>query len=253
MLNCVEKQKANLVHTEGGAFIESTGRGAADGSLEPNCGRSAGSSVGEHHVHTVGVGGSIPSPRTPDPIAAMLANDARRLNVEERFWPKVMVPLGWDQCWIWRGARKRKSDKQAYGGFKIRSYVSVRAHRLSYALYNNHSPGGLLVCHHCDNPQCVNPTHLFLGTVQDNSDDMVRKGRSAKRDQRGELNGAAKLSSADVERVQDLIRAGLNNKAIAARYGVPHQAISKIRRGKAWGIPPLCAPYSRKAVAESAP
>lgn len=167
-----------------------------------------------------------------DYIAEMLADDQWRMRVEERFWPKVMRPLQWDACWPWTGAKR--SGAQGYGNFKIQSYVAVRAHRVSYALYYGQSPGGLLVCHKCDNPVCVNPSHLFLGTVQDNSDDMKRKGRAARRDQRGERNGAAKLTEADVSKVRQLIDAGQTNVAIAERFGVTHQLISRIRRGRSW-------------------
>lgn len=179
-----------------------------------------------------------------DYIADMLVDDAWRMRVEERFWPKVMRPLQWDACWPWTGAKR--SGAQGYGNFKIQSYVSVRAHRLSYALYYGHSPGALLVCHKCDNPVCVNPAHLFLGTVQDNSDDMKRKGRGAKRDQRGELNGAAKLTAADVCKVRELIAAGQTNIAIAAQFGVTHSLISRIRRGRAWGEAAIHAPYEHR-------
>jgi hypothetical protein len=171
----------------------------------------------------------------------MLADEAWRMDVESRFWTKVAKPLQWDACWPWTGAKR---DAKQYGNFKLRSYVNARASRVAYALYYNHSPGLLLVCHHCDNPNCVNPSHLFLGTVQDNSDDMVRKGRSPRRDQRGELNGAAKLTALQAAKVKDLIRAGMTNTAIADRFGVTHQLISRIRRGRAWGAEPLGARYA---------
>ncbi len=178
-----------------------------------------------------------------DYIAEMLADPAWRLSVEKRFWLKVIKPDGFDACWPWQGARKRRDPRQAYGSFKIASYVATRAHRVAYALYYNRSPGGLLVCHHCDNPQCVNPTHLFLGTVQDNSDDMVRKGRAPKLDMRGQRNHAAKLDDRKVAAIRDLIRAGLTNKAIATQFGVTHQLISRIRRGRSWGQPAMQKPY----------
>lgn len=228
---------SHLVHTEGCPPEEST---ASAGRMVQEH-RRARSSAGERLLHTQDVAGSIPAvPTVPDPLAEMLANEAWRLNVEERFWPKVMKPMGWDACWPWQGAKAAKG----YGNFKLRSWTSAKAPRVAYALYNNRSPGPLLVCHSCDNPPCVNPSHLFLGTVQDNSDDMVRKGRSAHRDQRGALNGAAKLNEAQVATIRDLIRAGLNNKQIAGRYGVTHQLISKIRRGVAWGGEPMQKPYT---------
>lgn len=237
---------SHLVHTDEAALLESTASRRGKVQLH----RGARSSAGERLLHTQDVAGSIPAvPTVPDPIAEMLADEAWRLKVEERFWPKVMKPMGWDECWPWTGSK----DPKGYGGFKLRSYVSVRSSRVAYALYYNRSPGRMLVCHRCDNPPCVNPTHLFLGTVQDNSDDMVRKGRAARRDQRGDRNGAAKLTAAQVETIRGLIEAGYTNTAIAPRFGVTHQLVSKIRRGAAWGTEPMQAPYASSRRSRLAP
>lgn len=228
----MDRGRALLVHTEQAALVESdasTGQTGPTG-LSP---RRSRSSAGERLLHTQDVASSILAATTgDDPIAEMLADDAWRMNVESRFWPKVMKPLQWDACWPWTGAKR--GDRQGYGNFKIKSYVAARAHRVSYALYYGQSPGSMLVCHKCDNPVCVNPAHLFLGTVQDNSDDMVRKGRSPRRDQKGEKNAAAKLTSDDVAAIRRLIAAGHTNIAIAERYSVTHSLISRIRRGRAW-------------------
>jgi hypothetical protein len=174
----------------------------------------------------------------------MLRREKWRLDVEARFWPKVARLLDWDACWLWQAARKRSGKDAGYGSFKLGYGFTARAHRVSYALYYGQSPGDLLVCHRCDTPQCVNPLHLFLGTVQDNSDDMVRKGRASKQDQSGANNNAAKLNAEQIETIRSLIRSGLTNVAIAARYGVTHQAISRIRRGRSWGDEPMQAPYA---------
>lgn len=190
----------------------------------------------------------VPHPRPKgandhDPIAAILADPAWRARVEPRFWAKVVRPANDDTCWAWTGSRKRDL-KQAYGKLKLKSYVTVRAHRLSYALHYGRSPGDLFVCHRCDNPQCVNPHHLFLGTVQDNAADMVAKGRSPRSDQRGSKNGAAKLTDEQVATIRSRILAGQTNTTIAADYGVTHQLISRIRRGRAWGSEPMQPKYA---------
>lgn len=88
-------------------------------------------------------------------------------------------------CWEWRGSKGPKG----YGYFQIGS-ASYRAHRVAYELETGNCPGSLLVCHSCDNPSCVNPRHLWLGTTQDNIDDKMAKGRWS--------NGASPLADGAV-------------------------------------------------------
>lgn len=88
----------------------------------------------------------------------------------ERFWKKVKKSEG---CWEWLAV----VSSRGYGTFSL-NYKSVSAHRYSYQLHFGEIPDGLLVCHTCDNPRCVNPDHLFLGTSLDNNHDMIKKGRS---------------------------------------------------------------------------
>jgi hypothetical protein len=76
-------------------------------------------------------------------------------------------------CWEWTAGK----TKSGYGRFSLKGQM-IRAHRFSYHIYNNTNPGELLICHSCDNPICVNPKHLFLGTGKDNSQDREKKGRS---------------------------------------------------------------------------
>lgn len=96
-----------------------------------------------------------------------------RQPIEKRFWRKVQKS---DGCWEWQGSK----NAQGYGviteGGKI-----IKAHRVSYRLHYGDIPDGLFVCHHCDNPCCVRPDHLFTGTALDNALDMRNKGRRAKK------------------------------------------------------------------------
>ena len=93
---------------------------------------------------------------------------------EERFFDKVHKT---SSCWIWTGSKNRKGYGQM--SFGRRGTKPVQAHRASWCIHFVYLPKGLWVLHRCDNPSCVNPRHLFLGTAQDNTDDMFRKGRAS--------------------------------------------------------------------------
>lgn len=102
----------------------------------------------------------------------------------ERFWEKV-DKRGPNECWLWRGAIGR----HGYGNLGSGTGRTLRAHRFSYELAHGAIPNGLVICHRCDEPRCVNPTHLFAASQSSNLQDMANKGRST----RGERSPAAKL------------------------------------------------------------
>ena len=136
-----------------------------------------------------------------------------------------------DECWIWRGARdvkdKGKGEKGlCYGRFMIGKKI-VRAHRFSYEAFIGPIQKGMLVCHTCDVPMCVNPKHLFLGTNMTNSDDKVLKGRH----QFGTRHVCAKLTEDEVRAIRLDIR---SHETIAKDYSVSHGTITGIKRGKTW-------------------
>ena len=149
----------------------------------------------------------------------------------ERFWSKVDKS---GDCWLWT---KGKSP-WGYGEFWVRDSNRM-AHRVAYQITFGPIPDGLLVCHTCDNPLCVNPDHLFLGTDQDNSRDAAAKGRLRLPTARavGGKNGKAKLTESDVR----LIRAELfglrppEGVALAKKYGVCARTICDIKYRKTWG------------------
>lgn len=142
-------------------------------------------------------------------------------SLADAFWDGVRVEdqLG-DGCWHWQG---RKSLK-GYGAFwyKRKHYT---AHRASYALLVGAIPEGLMVCHRCDVRDCVNPSHLFLGTNQDNMEDMKAKGRQ----------GQAKLDKDRVATIRSLYYTGSYSYAdLADLFAVTRSNIGCIVRGVSW-------------------
>jgi hypothetical protein len=150
------------------------------------------------------------------------------------FWGRVDQTGGDDACWTWTNKRTGQPAK-SYGRFKVNA-VLHRVHRLSWELTYGPIPEGLVVCHHCDNPICVNPRHLFLGTTQDNSIDMVRKGRHARNlpVYRGEANSQSKLTDDGVRAIRRRYAAGETERDLAAAYGVSERAIYFVVRHQTW-------------------
>lgn len=109
-----------------------------------------------------------------------------------------------------------------------------QAHRLAWTLLFGPIPEGLSVCHRCDNPPCVNPSHLWLGTALDNARDKVQKGRMRRGDSRGERNGHAKLTEDQVRVIRQRVKAGETQTALAAEYGVHLITVSQLVRRLTW-------------------
>lgn len=144
----------------------------------------------------------------------------------ERFWEKADTSGGSDACWPWRGF----IDHNGYGKMNAGGH-KVFVHRFSYELRYGPIPDGLLVCHNCpdgDNPHCVNPTHMFLGSHADNSQDASRKGRMHP----GERNGSAKLKEYQVREILNLATKSLAE--LAELYQVSEATISNVIRRKTW-------------------
>lgn len=147
----------------------------------------------------------------------------------ERFWAKVDTSGGDDACWNWIGAKAG-----GYGRFG-KAKTAQYAHRFSYQIHHGDIPDQMLVCHRCDNPSCVNPKHLFLGTPLDNMQDKVQKGRA--KGGKGTRNARNKLTETQVLTIRAQWAAGLRNKRQLAReYGVCAQQITNIVTGKHWSF-----------------
>lgn len=147
--------------------------------------------------------------------------------IADRFWPHVEKTA---TCWLWHGAK----SKAGYGQIGIGQTVYY-THRISYEMAYGPIPNGLFVCHHCDVRSCVNPTHLFLGTVKDNAADMDAKGRRNNANHPyGEGHGMAKLTDNDVRAIRAALAVGAKKKSLARRFHVCRQTIRCIERGTTW-------------------
>lgn len=144
---------------------------------------------------------------------------------EARFW--AMVDIDWrpGACWAWRG---ESTAGAGYGRFKWRNR-RVSANRFAFALANGRTPEGRFVCHHCDNPACVRPDHLFLGDAVSNAKDKVEKGRHA----HGSRAGTAILDEEQVALIK-AIPTSVPAASIGAAFGVRKSTIQKIRSGVNW-------------------
>jgi hypothetical protein len=145
-----------------------------------------------------------------------------------RFWSKVDM-RGPDECWEWQAARHGRG----YGSHKL-GPRNVTASRMALIVATGEEPDGMHVLHHCDNPPCCNPAHLYFGTVAQNNADKIARGRHSSGDQSGASNGAAKLSEDQVALIVERFRDGWSNKKIAADLPVSHSMVSLIRVGRMW-------------------
>lgn len=137
-----------------------------------------------------------------------------------RFWSYVQRG-GADECWLWSGHRAASG----YGVFGdgTKNYGTQLASRISWILTHGEIRGGLVVCHHCDNPPCVNPAHLFLGTAADNMKDMAVKGRQS-----------SKLSVDQVREIKHRLMLSESLRALSRDFGVSTRTIGLIRDGVWW-------------------
>lgn len=165
-------------------------------------------------------------------------------SIASRFWRKVdkngpvpshAIALG--PCWLWTGGK----DPKGYGQLRANGKRGrlLKAHRVSWSMHNGRLTDWMLVLHRCDNPSCVRPDHLFVGSQRDNVQDAARKGRLVfqahpEKVRRGEQASAAKLTRAQVDEVHELSFEGATQVALARRFGVSQAAISALLLGKTY-------------------
>lgn len=145
----------------------------------------------------------------------------------ERFLDYVEVTA---DCWIWRGPAERAGHFN-YGRFCANN-VAFTAHRWSYALHYGDLPAGNLICHHCDNPRCVRPDHLYAGDARTNAHDAMERNRLASLS--GESNPAARLAAEQVDVIRRRWELGETQSAIARDVGMSLSQINRIVHRKSW-------------------
>lgn len=147
----------------------------------------------------------------------------------EKFWSKVAITANINKCWEWQAFK----NKEGYGGFRVNRNQVIASHRLAYFIHNNKDPLDKCVCHSCDNPACVNPAHLWLGTRYENAMDRESKGRN--KPLSGEKNGNSRFTAEQVKEMRALYSSGeLNQHEIAERFGTHQGVIWAIVTKKTW-------------------
>lgn len=144
---------------------------------------------------------------------------------------KARITVTESGCWEWTGSRSVHGYGWVRNGDK-----TVKAHRASFAAFVRPLIAGETVCHRCDNPPCINPDHLFAGTMLDNTRDMIAKGR--RREDRayikGESHHQAKLTETDVRRLRQMRAEGATYAQLMAEFGLAKSTVGDICTGRHW-------------------
>lgn len=147
----------------------------------------------------------------------------------DKFWQSVNKS---DTCWLWTKSESTHGYGQQWFENKL-----WRCHRLAWFFTHGPIPQGQCVCHRCDNPLCVRPGHLFLGTQRDNLRDMQAKKRNwapPKGHQNGEKNRRSKLTESDVRSIRSEYADGKSLRVLGSKYGVLHTTIHDILTRRTW-------------------
>jgi hypothetical protein len=147
----------------------------------------------------------------------------------DRFWSKVEKT---DACWLWHGSRNNMGYPVFFLRTNPRNSPLSYAHRLSFAIAKGPIPDGMVICHKCDVPHCINPGHLFLGTQKDNMADCSRKGRTRCGTRVGESNHKSKLTAQAVREIRAIVNPNISH--LAKKYGVSRHPIKLVLTGETW-------------------
>lgn len=146
---------------------------------------------------------------------------------QDRFH-KTVDKQGGNKCWIWLGSK----DKDGYGRFYTKLLNTSRAHKVSYILHFGNVKNGMIICHTCDIPSCVNPKHLYSGTPNDNAQDKINRGRDL--NTRGAKHHNAKLNDNTVKRLKERMKNGESCSMIARELEMNQSSINAIKNSKTW-------------------
>lgn len=164
--------------------------------------------------------------RKGEPARFKAGHNVKSSTIQDAFY-RYIPSQEPDKCWLWR------NNPNNYGHFMFNGKV-YKAHRFSYEMYKGPIPEGLLVCHHCDTPGCVNPEHLFIGTLKDNAIDMVNKGRHKGSAHSGEKHHNAKLTKEQVILIRKKAENGESIKNLSNLFGITRSHVQNIVNHIAW-------------------
>lgn len=170
--------------------------------------------------------------RAPDWQFANWERASKDGAIQREFWTRVQLSTDEEACWVWTGVL---SGHNRYGDFRLKvggQIHRIRAHRFSWMIRFGPIPDDMRVCHRCDNPLCVRPDHLFLGTQAENVHDSARKGRK-------NAWGIQKLDASDVYQIRARVAAGHLQQDVAKAFGIARNTVSGIVHRKSWAhLPP---------------
>lgn len=158
-----------------------------------------------------------------------IMRNRKRIPVEERLYRGIDTTDTSDNCWEYNGYKPRGS--KSYGYIQIEGRAKI-AHRVSYELNKGEIPKGYVVMHSCDNPCCINPAHLSVGTNKDNSQDMVRKGRH--KYNIGAESYNTKFKDEDIIEIRKKLLDGKSISSVSREYGVSWPCIQDIKLKRTW-------------------
>lgn len=154
-----------------------------------------------------------------------------RQKLRKSLWDRLHEKLepNSNGCWLWTASVK----EYGYGiiGLGRRGQGTAKTHRVAWELYNGPIPEGLCILHKCDVPRCCNPDHLYAGTLKQNAQDTVNRGRNFRPNNRAERSSSSKLT---IDQVNDIRKKEMTQIKYAKKYNVSRSCVAEIWRGKNW-------------------